>query len=216
MTAAIAATVVCSLACCVLVFAEWRHDKRLRMVAKTIASSAFIVVGLVAITGTAYSRWIVVGLCFGAAGDIALLGASSRAFLIGLVAFLFGHIAYIVACAQLVPPGEWIRISGVYAVPIVVGAGALVYLWPNLGSLRIAVIGYVIAIVTMMIAALAVGRSGALPESNRQLLVAGAALFFASDLAVARDRFVAKGFTNRAWGLPAYYAGQLLIAWSIA
>jgi len=46
-------------------------------------------------------------------------------------------------------------------------------------------------------------------------LLAGAALFFVSDLAVARDRFVAPGFANRLWGLPAYYAGQLLIAWSI-
>ena len=47
------------------------------------------------------------------------------------------------------------------------------------------------------------------------LLLAGAALFFVSDLAVARDKFVGASFLNRAWGLPAYYAGQLLIAWSL-
>ena len=67
-------------------------------------------------------------------------------------------------------------------------------------------IAYVVAITAMVIGAIALG--------NPRFL-AGAALFFASDLAVARDKFVAPGFTNRAWGLPAYYAGQLLIAWSL-
>jgi uncharacterized membrane protein YhhN len=41
-------------------------------------------------------------------------------------------------------------------------------------------------------------------------------LFFISDLAVARDRFVAPSFANRSWGLPSYYAGQLLLAWAIS
>jgi len=32
---------------------------------------------------------------------------------------------------------------------------------------------------------------------------------------VVRDRFVSTGFVNRLWGLPLYYAAQLIIAWSI-
>jgi uncharacterized membrane protein YhhN len=63
----------------------------------------------------------------------------------------------------------------------------------------------------MVIGAFAATRAEVAPVK----LAVGAALFFASDLAVARNRFVAKAFVNRAWGLPAYYAGQLLIAWSI-
>jgi uncharacterized membrane protein YhhN len=46
--------------------------------------------------------------------------------------------------------------------------------------------------------------------------VIGACAFFASDLAVARERFVVHSVANKLWGLPAYYAGQLLLAWSIA
>ena len=42
----------------------------------------------------------------------------------------------------------------------------------------------------------------------------GATAFFLSDIAVARNRFVAPGFTNRAWGLPLYYVGQVLLALS--
>jgi hypothetical protein len=43
--------------------------------------------------------------------------------------------------------------------------------------------------------------------------VGGAVLFFVSDLFVARNRFVAPGLANRLLGLPAYYGGQVLIAW---
>jgi uncharacterized membrane protein YhhN len=200
----------------VLVYAEHAHAKALRAISKTIASLAFVAVALLATdTWSAYSTWIVSGLVLGVAGDIALLGKRDAAFMAGLGAFLLGHISYIVACAQLVHPRDWLEPSPIYAVPIAVGGTALVYLWPRLGTMKVPVIGYVLAIVTMMIGAIAVGYSSAMPEANRQLLVAGAALFFASDLAVARDKFVAQSFTNRAWGLPAYYAGQLLIAWSL-
>ena len=40
----------------------------------------------------------------------------------------------------------------------------------------------------------------------------GALAFTASDISVARDRFVRHQFINRAWGLPLYYAAQLLLA----
>jgi len=48
------------------------------------------------------------------------------------------------------------------------------------------------------------------------VLMLGGLLFVLSDLAVARDRFVAPGFINRAWGLPTYFAAQLLLAASVA
>jgi uncharacterized membrane protein YhhN len=47
-------------------------------------------------------------------------------------------------------------------------------------------------------------------------LAAGAVGFYLSDLSVARDRFVAPAFVNRAWGLPLYYAAQLLLGASTA
>jgi uncharacterized membrane protein YhhN len=43
-------------------------------------------------------------------------------------------------------------------------------------------------------------------------VAAGALAFTASDVSVARDRFVRPQFLNRAWGLPLYYVAQLLIA----
>lgn len=212
------ATLACACACCALVVAEYRHAKIARAVAKPIASLAFIAVGYAAShAGTSFERHILLGLVLGAAGDVALLGSSNRAFIAGLLAFLLGHLAYAIACLHVVDPSATLRLAGVYtAAPAVVGLGALVWLWPRLGKLRVPVIFYVATIIAMVIAAIAVARSDFMPARNRELLLAGAVLFFASDLAVARDKFVEKSFTNRAWGLPAYYAGQLLIAWSLA
>jgi uncharacterized membrane protein YhhN len=47
------------------------------------------------------------------------------------------------------------------------------------------------------------------------IVAAGAVLFYLSDLAVARDRLVAKTFGSRTWGLPAYYFGQFLLALTV-
>ena len=212
-----AATAACAIACGVLVAAEWRGSAGLRVAAKLAASAAFLVVGATVDAGDPYGRWIIGGLCCGAVGDVFLLGRGRRMFFGGLVAFLAGHLAYIAGFAQLFPAGRWLGAAGGYiALPIAVGALVLARLWPRLGPLRVPVILYVAAIIAMVVGAIAAYRAGALPPPQRGWLLAGAALFFVSDLAVARERFLARGFVNKLWGLPAYYAGQLLIAWSIS
>ena len=69
------------------------------------------------------------------------------------------------------------------------------------------VVAYVAVISLMVVCAAGPVGAGAGP-----LLLAGALAFFVSDLAVARERFVARGFSNRAWGLPLYYGATLLLA----
>lgn len=223
----IALTIGCAIACAVLVIAEWRGLATVRIAAKLAASAAFVAVGVraLALAGpgagdagrAAFGQAIVAGLVLGAIGDACLLGAAKRWFLAGLVAFLFGHLAYVAGITMIEPAGRWGGDAGwLAAVPIGVGGVALALLWPRLGALRPAVIAYVATIVAMVVAAIAAARGAALPEPNRWRLVVGAGVFFVSDLAVARDRFVAHRFANKLWGLPAYYAGQLLLAWSIA
>lgn len=219
----IAFTALCSIACLVLVGAEVRSWRAARIIAKYVAAGSFIVVGIAAkgacaTTGAfaTFQMLVGTGLVFGAIGDISLLGKTNRHFLGGLGAFLVGHVMYVVAMAALVAPGDWISHAGpLAAAPVVVGGGALAWLWPKLGSMRVPVIAYVIVIVAMVIGALAVLGSESIPARNRNLLALGAVLFFASDLAVARDKFVDASVVNRVWGLPCYFAGQLLIAWSL-
>jgi hypothetical protein len=68
----------------------------------------------------------------------------------------------------------------------------------------------------LVIAGMCVVAVGAGGAGAPWMVPVGALMFTASDIAVVRDRFVKRGFLNRLWGLPLYYAAQLIIAWSIA
>jgi uncharacterized membrane protein YhhN len=193
---------ICAAGVAILLAGEIKHRDVLRFVGKPIASAGFLVTGVAAYTPSRFAACILVGLVLGAIGDIALL--FERGFIAGLVVFLLGHLAYAIGVAQVVPVDRWA--SPFALAPIAAAAIAIVWLWPHAGAMKGPVVAYVVAIVAMVIAAIAFGR----PR-----FVAGAVLFFASDLAVARDKFVKPGFANRAWGLPVYYAAQLLIASSI-
>ena len=83
--------------------------------------------------------------------------------------------------------------------------------------MRIPVYAYIAVISTMVVFAVATRAHDPGPpdEHTGAVIVAGAFLFYLSDLAVARDRFVAPGFWNRAWGLPFYYGGQIVLALTV-
>jgi len=213
-------TLLCGFAVAVLVLGEYLDNDRIRYTAKPLASLAFILVGVFALMDNPsieeFEIATLIGLVLGALGDIALL--SEHGFLAGLGSFLLGHLAYVVAVGTYLPPRTWLAAAGPYAaLPAIVGLGALAYLWPKLGKLRVPVIFYVVVIIAMVIAAIALVRSDILDmhQNRRELFAAGAVLFFISDLSVARDKFVANGFANRVWGLPVYYGAQVLIAWSL-
>jgi len=67
-----------------------------------------------------------------------------------------------------------------------------------------------------VISAMLICATGTASASGDPRPLIGALLFYASDLAVARERFVRTSFANGAWGLPLYYAGQLVLAASLA
>ncbi|HZY04937.1 MAG TPA: lysoplasmalogenase [Anaeromyxobacteraceae bacterium] len=169
---------------------------------KATASAGFVALALLLRPEASHERWILVGLCLSALGDLLLLSASRRAFLAGLTAFLLAHLAYAVAFRPLASPSPW-------AAAAILAATALVlrWLWPHLGRMRLPVIAYCAVIGLMLWLALGVDR----PEIRL-----GGLLFWLSDLLVARHRFVRAEPRNRLVGLPLYYAGQYLIALALA
>ena len=52
-------------------------------------------------------------------------------------------------------------------------------------------------------------------DAGTLLVLGGALSFYFSDIFVARDRFLKNQFLNRLIGLPLYYLGQFLLAFSI-
>lgn len=208
-------TIACVFFLAGLLVAEYRKSLPLVFATKPTASACFVLVPLTgaAVIAGPFWGWVVAGLVLGLVGDVFLMIPGRRTFLAGLVAFLLGHGAYVVACLLLVGAGAWLHPWSLLPLLAAVAAGR--YLWPHLGKMRGPVLAYVVVITLMVVAAIAVLRVGTLPDTaHRWTLLLGAVLFFASDIAVARNRFVSAGFVNRAWGLPAYYAGQLLFAWS--
>ena len=204
-----ALAVVGAVAVVALVWSE-RAGNTVRLAAKPLASLCFIGVALAGgAADTAYGRWVLVALVFSAIGDVALLGRSSATFLIGLSSFLLGHVAYSVA---FVARGADLLAIFISALVTAVLALAVVrWLWPNVpDEMRAPVVAYAVVISAMVACAF-----GTVVREGDGRILAAAIGFYFSDLAVARDRFVAPGPINRVWGLPLYYAAQFLFAWTV-
>lgn len=199
-----ALTIVCLAG---LLAAEWRGSHAGVWVAKPLASVGFLIAGVSAgALDTPYGSWILAGLVLSFFGDVLLIPAATASFLAGLVSFLLGHVAYAGAFAVRGVSLPWVGAAALAVVPA--AAIALRWLWPHVESkMRGPVAAYVVVISTMVL--LAAGTVGAL---GRTAVLVGAVAFYVSDLAVARQRFVARTFWNKAWGLPLYYGAQLVLA----
>jgi len=157
-----------------------------------------------------YGLVVLVALVFSWLGDAFLLSRRSVMFLAGLLAFLLAHIAFAVAFTTASPASP--ILAPAFTVLALCGLMIMHWLWPRLSpTYRFAVGAYLLAIVAMC--ALAVNLSIA---SGVWIYGVGALAFAASDISVARDRFVVSGLVNKAWGLPVYYVAQLLLAGSAA
>jgi uncharacterized membrane protein YhhN len=194
----LAAWLACAAFLALHLAAERRGIAWLRAAAKLGASATFVALALALGPQGRFGLAVLVALALSLLGDALLLSARKPAFLAGLVAFLLAHVAYVVAFAPRSRPSPL-----VLAAILAVTAGVVRWLWPHAGELRVPVLAYAAVIAAMLWLALGVPRVA---------VQAGAALFWLSDLTVARDRFVRDSFANRLVGLPLYYAGQLLLA----
>jgi uncharacterized membrane protein YhhN len=176
-------------------------------VSKLVASSAFVVLAFqVGGLGSGYGRLILLGLVFSWFGDAFLIGQTQTFFLLGLGAFLLAHVAYITA---FIVKGISARWTAAAALPIAATAIIVsVWLAPHVPpDLVVPVRVYTVAISLMVIAAFGTRGRGA-----STLILAGAFMFFLSDLSVAALRLVQTDFPTYVWGLPLYYAGQVCLA----
>lgn len=195
-----------------LLCGERRGSQGVRWVFKPATSALFLAAALMQGPHRPFDWLLVAGLALGAVGDVALIPRSRRAFLAGLVAFLLGHLAYTAAFMQradvldlpLLPLG----------LVVLAGAGLFAYFRPYLGRMLWPVAAYAGVISLMLASAWAVVAASA--DAPGWQLATGATLFYLSDITVARSRFVPGAeFTNRAVGLPLYYAAQFLFAFSV-
>lgn len=175
--------------------------------AKLVASTAFIALAIqVGALRSGYGRFVFLGLVFSWIGDTLLIGKTQAFFLAGLAAFLLAHAAYI---AAFVVKGINTRWAMTAAVPIALLA-MIVSAWlaPNLSPTLVLPVRIYTALISLMVIA-AIGTRG---RDASTLILAGALLFFMSDLSVAALRLVQTEFPTYVWGLPLYYAAQVCLA----
>ncbi len=162
----------------------------------------------------AYEIWILSGLVFSLIGDVCLIFTSRKLFLAGLTVFLLGHICYSIAFFTNATISAWTW----GALAVIVATGAVIFSWlrPFLGNMMKPVIAYVVIISLMVCNAATVMGDPGISLNGRWLVFIGAIVFYLSDIGVARQQFVRSEYINRAVGLPLYYLGQFMFAFSIA
>lgn len=132
-----------------------------------------------------------ISLCW--LGDVLLLFESELFFIAGLIAFLIGHLLYIL-CYQRMRFNEGKNVllgpqRVRFAFPIILaGTGLVVVLYPVLGALKIPVMIYALVITIMALQALF--RFGYTSNKSFALVFIGAIIFMISDSVLAINKFL--------------------------
>ena len=200
-------TVVCGA---VMLGALAANKLMLMAAAKMLASCGFLAM---AIAGGAlqypYGWAVLAGLFFSWWGDLFLLSYRDKIFLAGLIVFFLAHVAYVAAFA--VYGVDWPTVAVAAMVMVVPFALVAWWLRGRLGEMRVPVYAYMV-VISLMVAF----SAGAWEDGGIFWMPAGAVLFYVSDIFVAREKFTAPGVVNRYIGLPLYYAGQIVFAYTVA
>jgi len=150
--------------------------------------------------------WLTIGMLFSLLGDVALMWPE-RYFLPGLAAFLFTHIAYLLALTR---DAKFPAHAVVWLLYLAAGASLCAIIWPRLAApLHFPVAIYSLVVATM--AAQAMGRFLVLRTPAARLVAIGALLFLLSDTLLSFDRFYAPIAFSPLFILGTYYLGQWLI-----
>ena len=197
-----------------LVWAESAGNNWLSLGFKTPLSILFVITALLQPKVLPrYFKFVLIGLILGLVGDVCLGLPGLTAFRVGLVAFLAGHILYIIAFAILTRRMDWINPVNILIIVI----SGCIYLWilPHLGEMLVPVTFYIVVISVMVAGAWAAFRNSQVRRLGAWFILVGAVFFYISDIFVAHQRFVIEQFYNRFIGLPMYYTAQFLIAFSV-
>jgi uncharacterized membrane protein YhhN len=196
-----------------LLYCEKEELFKPKLTVKSILSALFIFAAVVQSHPIlSFYRLLLIAMIFCLGGDVLLALRGERMFLFGLVSFLLGHLFYTGAFFHAAGLNRWIFIG--LAISLSAGGGVFLWLRSHLGNMKIPVMIYIVVISGMVAGAGLLMAAEELKLSGRWLAFVGALSFYLSDVFVARQRFVKTGFVNRFIGLPLYYSGQFLLAFS--
>jgi uncharacterized membrane protein YhhN len=182
-----------------------RHVRWLVLVFKPLTTLLFF--AIVGSPETTFARWITAGIALSVIGDVALLGESDRAFIIGLAAFLLAHVAYVIGFVTVAVWSALVPVVGL----VVLGSSSLLVraVWKGAAGMHGPIIAYAAVITAMVVSAWAT-IGGPLPLAPAAAV--GAVLFYISDSTLALNRFRRPIPHVALWSVGVYWLGQLGIA----
>jgi uncharacterized membrane protein YhhN len=159
--------------------------------------------------------WFGLGILLSLAGDVLLMISLDRFFLMGLIAFLMAHAAYIIGFNIPLPSLSLWGI--VFAVMVSLGGARVIRrIVAALASkgqarMRTPIIVYSMVISIMLLSAM-MKLMDMTWNANAALLVSvGAFLFYISDIILAWNKFVAPIQHGRIYNIAAYHLGQIML-----
>ena len=205
-------------------FIKVEHEEKYlpAVILKGSASLMFVLVAYNAylVVNNIFNKQFLIGLIFGMIGDILLNlrylfpKHGQKIFLLGIVAFLIGHIIYLLA---LLPQARHVWVWHFAILGGLVAAGLLIYIFKTMEvkkAFKIFGIFYLGAVFIMT--SIAIGIAIFNPTKRSIIYAIGAIFFTASDVILIFNTFsgVSK-FSRRILNLSLYYLGQVLIAISL-
>ena len=182
-----------------------RKIRWLELVFKPITT--LLLLAVVGVPQTTFARLIWAGILLSVVGDVALLGNTKRAFLVGLGAFLLAHVAYVIA---FLGAAVWSPHVAIVAVVMTISSTILLRLtWKGAEGMHAATIAYAVVISAMVVSAWAMVGG---PSSLALFAAIGSVLFYVSDSSLALNLF-RKPIPHVAFlAIGVYWIGQLGIA----
>lgn len=191
------------------------------VILKGSAATLFCIIGITAMPGAenqSFAKLIVIGLIFGAMGDILLNlrfvfpKVGQKIFLTGVASFLTGHILYL--CA-LIPLSQTLPVCLI--VGVVVAVLLLRWIFQRITSDRKSkIFGIVYIGAVVLMTSVAIGNLITASAAATWMHAVGAVLFTVSDIVLILNTFGGNPrFSLRITNLSLYYLGQLLIAGSL-
>lgn len=213
---------ICLAIAAVFIAVEKAKSYLVADVIKGVASCFFVVLGVLGAFRSedpVLARLVVIGLVLGAIADVLLNlryvyeGSKGQvAFLAGILVFLAGHVAYIVAC---LPYGSQPVIA--FVLGAVLAAVLLYWIFGRIeAKLAFKVFGiFYIGVITVL-NCLAIVVLFSNPSAHWVMFLCGTLLFLVSDVVLILNTFgTRQSFLMRIANLMLYYLGQLLIALSL-
>ncbi|MCR5055181.1 MAG: lysoplasmalogenase [Lachnospiraceae bacterium] len=209
---------ICAAFMAAFLYMDLKERHLAAVILKGLASVCFVLMGIMNSPGGTAANYILYGLIFGCAADVVIdlrfifKEKKKLPFMAGVVIFLLGHLAYLMAVITVSSHFVAFILAGIIPTAIV-----LIIMFKHITvSPAFFTAGIVYLGVIMMLNSVSIGNLIASPSRFTAVFAVGAFLFMISDIVLIINNFGRKYRKGcKVANIIMYYTGQVLIASSL-